>query len=201
MGTAPGLLPRALPCPPRAVPQCIPCNKTTKKSAEKGLCLKKLSTTNSKFNCDKHDPAGREKIKKGTTMYGCRTCDYDVCIKCWKKFGLKSIKISNPQVSRAASESSFANTSLSSFQAAPAPTYDDGPANQATQQLQRQTQAWDTETRQLEAQLADVSAGCCRAALVWSVLVCAGLVCGSRAPAWQTRTRCPRPLVPIATTA
>ena len=74
-------------CPLRKLPQRIPCDAKTKRSAASGLCLKKLSTIDSKYNCDKHDPAGREKITKGTTMYGCRTCNYDVCIECWKKFG------------------------------------------------------------------------------------------------------------------
>ena len=53
--------------------------------AEKGECLKLLFTDDDKFNCDKHDPKGREKIPKGTMMRGCRKCDFDWCMRCYKQ--------------------------------------------------------------------------------------------------------------------
>jgi hypothetical protein len=55
-----------------------------------GLCFRALQTNNSRFNCDRHDAPGKEKISKGTLMWGCRECDFDVCEMCYRKDLIKN---------------------------------------------------------------------------------------------------------------
>ena len=58
------------------------CSKRTKASATAGLCLTAHRTTTAKFNCDSCDPGSTAPLPKGTRMWGCRACDYDVCTAC-----------------------------------------------------------------------------------------------------------------------
>jgi len=59
--------------------------KKAKHSTKDGRCFTALRTHDAKFNCDLHDPTGKARIPKGTLMAGCRDCDYDVCMHCWKQ--------------------------------------------------------------------------------------------------------------------
>jgi len=59
--------------------------KLRERLGKMGACLKLLFTDDNKYNCDHHDPKGKEKIPKGTMMRGCRKCDFDWCMKCYKE--------------------------------------------------------------------------------------------------------------------
>ena len=69
----------------RGVPT-TPCDRSTKESAKRGLCLALFTTTTSKFNCD----ACGEVKPKGTAMRGCRECDYDVCTACCGRLAVQA---------------------------------------------------------------------------------------------------------------